>query len=323
MVRTVLGDMNAEQLGVFHAHEHIFLAEGPYTKQNPALCIDDFEKSCQELRRFCAAGGATLTDAQPVGCGRMADALMQAAALTGVNIVASTGFHKLSNYDRSHWMFSLNEDELAALFMDEITVGMYVGADQSRPADRIAARAGVIKTAIDRDRMADPDKRWFAAAAHVSCETGAPLLCHTESVDQGLYLAEWYLRAGVQPDNIILCHLDRTLSDIERHRTIASLGVYLEYDTIGRFKYHDDQGEADLIRQMWEWGYGDSILLGLDTTRERLASYGGAIGLDYLEATFVPLLRVDGVSTEAIDTMLVRNPSRAFSLKGGKPHVIA
>lgn len=314
-VQTVRGLIGASESGHFHAHEHIFMAEGPHTQINPALRIDDFEKSCEELLGFRSIGGSTLVDAQPIGCGRMAEALWEASLKTNVNIVASTGFHKSFYYDESHWLFSMDTDALAHLFSQEIMQGMYVGADAALPSRSINARAGVIKTAIDEERLHNPDKGWFVAAAKASIDTGAPILCHTESTEQGQFLAEFYLEQGVRPDNIILCHLDRSLANIPAHRIIAALGVYLEYDTIGRFKYHDDEGEIRLLRQMIDWGYGSSILLGLDTTRERLLSYGGTIGLTYLSREFIPLMKARNIPQQDIDGMLTSNPFRAFSIK--------
>jgi phosphotriesterase-related protein len=210
---------------------------------------------------------------------------------------------------------------LFELFCQEIRHGMFINADTQPPLESIDAKAGAIKTAIDEDRMEDSSKKWFEAAAEASVVTGVPIICHTESAEQGMYLAEFYLKRGVVPGNIIICHLDRTLVDVNLHREIASLGVYVEYDTIGRFKYHDDVGEARLIAQMIEWGFERSILMGLDTTRERLKSYGGNIGLGYIVQKFIPLMRSLGIPDKPIRRMVVENPAEAFSVKLGAERV--
>ena len=56
---------------------------------------------------------------------------------------------------------------------------------------------------------------------------------------------------------------------------VAGTGVYIEMDTIGRYKYHSDEEEVRLIRMLLDHGHEDRILLGLDTTRKRMKSYGG------------------------------------------------
>ena len=87
----------------------------------------------------------------------------------------------------------------------------------------------------------------------------------------------------------------------------------LDYDTIGRFKYHDDESEIALIRHMIENGHADQLLLSLDTTRERLGAYGGKISLNYIIERFAKLLLDAGVSETEIRRITIDNPKRVFS----------
>jgi 5-phospho-D-xylono-1,4-lactonase len=315
MIQTVRGPIKKEQRGFSHSHEHLFLADGQPAKVNPSLRIDSYSLTVEEMFLFKQVGGNTIVDAQPLGCGRMEEALVQASMETGINIIASTGFHKLAFYPEDHWIFSFNQEQLADVFKRELTEGMYVGTDRDIPTVKIEAKAGLIKTAIDEERVKDKDKKWFYAAAEAAVETGFPIMCHTESESQAVSLAEFYLNKGVSPNQIIVCHLDRTLNGLHVHKELGEQGIFLEYDTIGRFKYHNDEEEAKLIIQMLEWGLEDKILLGLDTTRERMKSYGGDIGLDYIKTTFIPLLKSYGVTKTAIEKMMVHNPFEAFSRK--------
>ena len=57
------------------------------------------------------------------------------------------------------------------------------------------------------------------------------------------------------------------------------------------------------------------LLLSLDTTRERLKSYGGQLGLDYLKTVFLPKLRAHGVSDEQITQITVHNPAAALAIR--------
>ncbi|MED4599222.1 TatD family hydrolase [Paenibacillus validus] len=314
-IHTVLGPIHNEQLGFCHSHEHLFIADGQPARVNAALRIDDIALTIQELLLFKEVGGRSLVDAQPLGCGRMEKSLVLAAQETDTHIVASTGFHKMIFYPSEHWIHTYDEAALYEVFVHELTVGMYTGTDRGEPNDFIDAQAGVIKTAIDEERIQDPEKKWFRAAARAAVETGAPLLCHTESCVQAVQLVDLYRTEGVPANQIIVCHLDRNLGQLEIHKQLADLGVYLEYDTIGRYKYHSDEEEADLIRHMVESGYEDLILLGLDTTRHRLRSYGGTIGLDHLSRRFLPLLQQYGVPEAAVRKMMVHNPAQAFDIK--------
>lgn len=313
MIQTVLGAILPEQLGFCHSHEHIFIAGGQPEKINPVLKIDDFSKSLDELRVFKVSGGKAMVDAQPLGCGRIEQWLVDASEQANVHIIAATGFHKLSFYPESHWIYRFNQDQLAHLFRSEINNGMFVGTDTAEPNNWIPEKAGVIKIAVDQLRIEDPDKRWFEASAQAAKETGVALLCHIESAEQAEWLVDFYLIRGIRPSQLIICHLDRTLDNFELHCRLAKLGVVLEYDTIGRYKYHSDKEEAAWIARMIKLGYGGNLLLGLDTTRARLKSYGGEIGWLYIRESFIPLLHEAGITNQEINVMMVDNPAKAFN----------
>ncbi|MFF2481438.1 phosphotriesterase [Paenibacillus sp. NPDC058071] len=314
-IQTVRGPIDKTQFGFCHSHEHLFLAEGHPSTLNPALHMDEYDKTLAELRMLHDCGGRAVVDAQPLGSGRMEEWLLKVSSESDVHVVASTGFHKLSFYREDHWIHRFDEERLEQIFVHELTQGMYTGTDKGEPSAHIGAKAGIIKTAMDEDRMNDPDKRWFNAAAAAARRTGAPIMCHIESYEQADELVDMYMSRGILAEQIIICHLERSLDKPQNHRKLAELGIYLEYDTIGRFKYHSDEGEAELIRQMMDWGLGNQLLLGLDTTRQRMKHYGGSIGLDYLSQQFLPLLKQYGVTAEQIDRMMIHNPAEAFSFK--------
>ena len=118
---------------------------------------------------------------------------------------------------------------------------------------------------------------------------------------------------GVPPEKMVVCHVDRQAADFAPHDAVAALGVYLDYDTIGRFKYHSDEEEVALIRHMADRGWGDRLLLALDTTAQRLAAYGGEIGLRYLLDTFYPRLAEAGFSAGELSLFSTDNCRRLFA----------
>lgn len=313
-IQTVLGPLPRDQLGFCHSHEHLFLAPGRPAELNPNLRIDDYSLTLAEVREFSELGGRAIVDAQPLGSGRMEAELVRVSQEAGVHIVASTGFHKLAFYRETHWIYRYTREELREVFASELTEGMFVGTDITDPSARIVAKAGVIKTAVDAERMQDPDKRWFEAAADAALATGATLLCHIESAEQALWLCEFYESRGIEPSKIVICHLDRTLDRSDVHRQLAKRGVYLEYDTIGRYAYHSDEEEARWIVSMLEAGLEDRLLLGLDTTRARLRAYGGLIGLAHLSNSFLPLLRGYRAKDSQLRKLMIDNPARAYAM---------
>lgn len=313
IITTIRGDIPASDIGFCHSHEHLFIKNGQPKLMDPSLLLDEYEKTKAEAEMFKRMGGRTIVDAQPVGSGRDASLLLQLAEETDLHILSSTGFHKLGFYPEKHWILETSAEKLASLFIDELENGMFTDGENAWPTERIDARAGLIKTAADFTGTAGPYFRLFRAATLASHKTGAPIMSHTElgygALDQIKLYTDW----GIPEDWLIICHLDRKMENADYLLHVADTGVFVELDTIGRFKYHSDEDEVKLIRMLIDRGHEDQILLGLDTTRKRMKSYGGDIGLDHLQGTFLPLLRESGVTEEQIWKMMHVNPAKAFS----------
>ncbi len=297
----------------FQSHEHLLIGPGRSGEINSALCFCDYEKSLQELKTYSMAGGEALVDAQPVGCGRMAEALRVLSVDSGIVIVASTGFHKMMFYPENHWNFTASEDALTELYLCELTLGMHQDPDLVFPTNRILAKAGQIKTAIEKDEMSRQYEKLFSAAARAAVETGAPLMVHVENGCHPETYLDYLLKKGVRPEQLIFCHMDRACEDLGVHKDFAKAGVFLEYDTIAREKYHSDQRELEIFHEMINSGFEDALLFSLDTTRQRLRSYGGQIGLDYILRSFLEKMKSSGIPQNIIDKISRVNPSRAFA----------
>ncbi len=313
-IRTVMRDVDPDSLGFTQCHEHLMLTKGQSYLCNKALCIDDLSKSRCELERYVQNGGRSVVDAQPVGCNRDSESLAALMDTTGVNIIASTGFHKMAFYPEDHWIKSMSEDRLAELFTDELMRGMFTGTDTEFCPVQHSAMAGIIKTALDSCDLEQPYERLFRAAARAQKATGAPMMVHIENGSDPELLLHFITDLGVSTEKLYFCHMDRACEQMDAFLNVLKAGVTLEFDTIGRFKYHSDVFECDLIKRILDHGYEDLLLLSLDTTRDRLKAYNeNAIGLDYILTHFLPELRQTGVTDLQIGKMTVENPKRILS----------
>ena len=314
VIRTVCGDIPPDSLGHCQCHEHLFIEKGKSCEIVPSLRIDDLEKTSRELVEYKQAGGEAVVDCQPVHCGRMAELLVEASRKSGVHVIASTGFHKIGYYLETAYIFRDDEDSITSLYIREIEEGM-LSSEQSGN-ERISGRAGIVKTAIDRqDAMQNGVyEKLFSAAVNASKATGATISCHIEFESDALGLITGLLKRGVPPGKIILCHLDKARFDFAYHEECLKYGVYLEYDTINRPACHDDVGEAKFIGQILNAGYERQILLGLDTTNRRLRNYGADMGLDYILNDFMPVLKREGIDKRLTDMLLIHNPQEALAI---------
>ncbi len=310
MIRTVLGDIPSDALGHAQCHEHLFIEKGVSFSVNPALYMADAAQTNAELLAYKKSGGGGIVDAQPVYCGRMAGALLNAASRSGVHIVATTGYHKTMFYAPDSPIFLHSEQQLADTFISEVREGMLdvTGA-------RIAAKAGMLKVALDERGNNETYEKLLRSVIYAATQTCAPVLVHTDPNTDVLGLVRKFMDAGVWADRIIVCHLCRSKYDFSYHKEVLSTGAYLCYDSVNRLKYLSHEQLIALVLDMLTGGYDDQLLLSLDTTRERLSAYGGYMGLDYILSTFIPMLREHDVTEQAITAMTVHNAAQALSFQ--------
>ena len=307
-IQTIAGPIDPINLGFCQCHEHLLLKKGKSWEVNNALCIDEPELSLLELKDYRKSGGTSIVDAQPIGCGRMAKELYSLSIRAQVPILASTGFHKLCFYPDNHWLYSISEKELCSLYIRELTEGMYLNCDYGIPQEQIPQKAGIIKTALDVEGLTPCYEKLFCAAAGAQIAVGAPMMIHIEKGANPLMLLEWLKGKRVRPNKLIFCHLDRAIADLSVHETLLAAGAYLEYDTIGRFKYHSDERELEIIKHMVDRGYQNQLLFSLDTTRERLKRYTPeGIGLTYIRDVFLQKMIEAGLPIEVIDDISINN----------------
>jgi phosphotriesterase-related protein len=308
-VMTVLGPLPAARLGVTDAHDHLFL-------RSPALAgheFDDADRAVEEVNEGRAGGIGTIVEMTPIGLGRRPDLMRAVAERTGVNVIAASGFHRDAHYPDGHWVHDAPVQVLVDRIVTDIEQGMHPRDwdDPALPLD--LARAGAIKAGGSYHHVSSSERRRLEAIGEAGRRTGAAVLVHTEVGTYGHELVDLLGSQGLPPERILLAHLDRN-PDAELHAEIASRGVTLEYDTIGRTKYHPDSLVLDLIEAVVERGHLDRIVLGLDLgRRDYFRAWGGGPGLRHLMDAFVPRLR-RRLGDEPVERILVANPARAFAL---------
>lgn len=308
-VMSVLGPRPAAALGVVDAHEHLLL-------DSPALAgkaMTDAGRAIAEVLEAKASGIGTIVEMTPIGVGRRPDLLRAVAEATGVTVVAATGYHRDAHYPAGHWVYDAPVETLAERIAVDLEKGMHP-RDWFDPGLQLdPARAGAIKGGASYHRISPSERRRLEAIAVAGSRTGAAILVHCEVGTAGHEIVDVLMAHGVAADRIALAHLDRN-PDAELHAEIAARGVTLEYDTIGRTKYHPDSVVLDLIEAVASAGHLDRIVLGLDLgSRDYFRSYDGGPGLRYLMDTFVPRLR-RRLGDASAERILVANPARLYAM---------
>ena len=232
----------------------------------------------------------------------MRPGMKRVSEATGIHIIATTGLHKEKFSGRI--VKDKTIDELADRFARDVTEGV----------DGTDIKAGVIKAASSLNTITANEEKVFRAAARAHHMTGAAISTHTEVGTMGLEQIQLLISEGVEPERIIIGHVDRKL-EWDYHLTLWKTGVTLSYDQISKEKYAPDNQRVEFILRAVKAGFGKQIVLGGDLARKSYwPSYGtgGGPGLSYILWRFIPWLRSEGLSEEAIQDLLVRNPARVL-----------
>ena len=313
IIRTVLGDIAADDLGVCYAHEHIVIDRSFVTEQYPDFLLEDVDRIVAELHAFRLSGGCGMVDSMPCGGGRNVAKLAAVSRQSGVHILCPTGVHLEQYYPHGHWTERATVEQLSDIFIDEIEHGIDANDTNGPTLNRTDHKAGLIKVASGLGAIGTREQRVFEAAAIAHGKTGVPILTHTEQGTAALEQLELLSRMSVHPSNVVISHLDRK-PDPTYHREVLSTGVFLEYDSAFRWKTEDNP-TRDLLVDLAGHGYLNQLMLGMDASRSRYwTNFGGSPGLSFLLGPFSQELRDRGWTDQHLNTVFVENPARAYSI---------
>lgn len=303
IIRTVIGDIAPDELGVCLPHEHLLgCPPAPYYQSDPDLILDDLEASTQEAKDLRWTGIDSLVEMTPIDYHRNPDGLKRISEQSKLNIICVTGYLK---------------DKFCAPFVEEMSVdaiAQQMIADIQTGIDDTGIKAGVIKASSSLDTITTNEAKVFAAAAIAQQETGALISTHTEAGTMALEQINLLTNLGVQPNRILIGHLDRNM-DWDYHRQVADRGVYFGYDQISKHKYYPDADRIDFIAFVSANGYESQLMLSMDLARRSdFATYGGQPGHTYFMKNFVPRLHDAGLPEEFINRLIRDNPRNALTI---------
>jgi len=255
-VISVNGPVAVEQMGVVDAHSHVWIEQVSGANLE-GLILDDADAITAELIDYRTAGGGGIVDCQPGGCGRNGRMLRQISQLSGVHIIACTGFHLRRYYAPDGALWQKTDGEAYAVFMDEVQKGLVETRQEEQPV-----YPGFFKIAAEATLSVSPEPLFRAAAA--ACRiSGLAIEMHTEKGSGAEEFLEFFLGQDVSPGRLVFCHMDKR-PDFGLHRELASAGVLLEYDTFVRPKYKPQQNVWPLLQKMVEEGFAGQIALATD-----------------------------------------------------------
>ena len=288
MVRTVLGDIDAGQLGVTYVHEHLIIDSPMVAELFPHIYLPSVEEAVAEAETCRKAGVTTMVDVMPYG-GSYLDKLREVARRTGLQIVASTGLHTEKYYP------------------DDIPI------EAARFSADVAAGCGVFKAATGPEGINPRALQLFTAMAETHLTTGVPIITHCEDGLGAMAQIELLTALGVALNRVVISHTDK-VPDPSYHRDMLDSGVNLEYDQALR-QAAGIQTTPQLLASMVAEGFLPQLMLGTDGARRTLwRTLGGSPGLAYLASEYAEVLDAHGIGQQELRELFVVNPARWLPL---------
>lgn len=321
IIRTVLGDIPLEEMGITDCHDHIIRSGGPEVKQDISFLMDDVSAAKREFKHYLDAGGKTMICMDPIGCGRNVPKMLEVAkAFSEIgNIVMTTGFQKGSNYcPNTSFLATVDAKRIAEMMILEITEGMDIHSYNGPIIERTQAKAGVIKAGTSYRIITKLEQKALEVAAITQQETGCAISMHTDFGTMGIEILGILGDYGANLEKVVLCHMQRNL-DKYYYEQILDKGAVICFDEPNKPQYRPDIVIAENIKWLVGQGYENQIVIGMDGgKKEALGAYmesaGRANGLEYMLTRFVPIMKKVGVSQRVIDKILVENPAQLFSI---------
>lgn len=347
-VQTVLGLIEAEDLGVTLTHEHCILdnsvwfiepsrtserlmARQPVSLENlwwvryhPFSNLDniqnlDEEMAISELSYFKQAGGVTVTDMSNIGYARDPLALASISRATGLNIIMGTGYYVEATYP-STW--EPDEEKLAQGIVHDITAGV----------GDTGLRAGVMGQLGISWPMTEKEKITLRAEVRAQKLTGVAMkVSPGRSPDSAFEAIEVLKSAKADLSRVSIDHIDRTVRVHDTRVKLARTGCYLEYTLTGFEGWYphrvvlaegdprkghmpNDGDRVDEIMALIDEGFLNQVLLSMDISLKTLLRRYGGPGYAHILNNVVPLMRYKGMPEEHIHALLVENPNRFLQI---------
>lgn len=346
-VHTVLGTINAADLGATMSHVHLTLdiscwymppsdpvarqaAEADFTLEKLGeirrnglafqknLRQDDIPLTIREVSEFARHGGGAIVDMDLEGIGRDVPAMIEISKATGVHVIASTGWYIQGAHPPD--VATMSMEELADRMTREILEGI---GDTGVKAGNI----GEIGLSGMPDVPFHPEEeKVLRAAARAQKATGASLTLHPNAhltiygetpVDHFPTYLDILEKEGADLGKVYPSHLG--LFSVSTARKLLERGVgFISYDHFGHEEFCEvlgpgrgftpDRIEVETVMQLLADGYADRVLIGAEVGWKTCYKVNGGWGYSHVLEHIVPWLRACGATEQQVKTMTVDNP---------------
>jgi len=313
IVQTVQGAVEAEELGMVLAHEHLRFRDEAVAAEWPDRYDEqaELDAALEAVEAAKARGVQTIVDPTAMFGGRDVHFMKRVAEQTGVRVVACTGIY---SYDYlPHYFENRDVDAMAEHFVSDLQSGIQ-GSD---------IRAAFLKCAADAPGLTEHVEKIHRAVARASVQTGAPIMAHSmPAVATGPRQVEIFEQEGVDLARVQIAHCGDT-DDVNYIEQLIDKGVYVGLDRYGLEMFLPIDKRNATAAELLRRGHTDHLMISQDycatidwfpAEAEAVFESQGAIRNWSMTLVFdevVPALReCDAMDDQTFHTVFVENPKR-------------
>jgi phosphotriesterase-related protein len=318
-VETVLGPVDASQLGQTLMHEHIFVRSEPAYVSFPHLWDEErwVAEAVERLREVATLGVRTLVDLTVMGLGRDVRLVRRVAEqVPQLNVIVATGIYIYSDDEMPRAFRTYSADRLAELFVRDIREGI----------QGTGIRAAIIKCVTDEPGPTPQVEKVLRAAARAQLRTRVPISTHTHSwTRRGLDQQRIFKEEGVDLSRVVIGHSGDT-DDYDYLVQLMENGSYIGMDRFGVYPvpaaahFPTFEKRVEIVAELCRRGYAERMVLSHDASvcidwfpMEALRVAQPKWHYCHIHQEVLPALRERGVTERQIEQMLVENPRRIFA----------
>jgi phosphotriesterase-related protein len=312
-VETVQGAVDAGELGVVLAHEHVRFRDEAVAAQWPERYDEpaELDAAIEAVAAAKSKGAETIVDATAMFGGRDVRFMKRVADQTGVRIVACTGIY---SYDYlPHYFENRDVDAMADHFVQDIEQGI----------QGTGIKAAFLKCAADAPGVTENVEKIHRAVARASVRTGAPIMAHSmPAIATGPRQVEIFAEEGVELSRVQIAHCGDT-EDIDYIEGLLARGVYVGLDRYGLEMFLPIDKRNATAAELLRRGHAERLVISQDYCAtidwyppEARGVFEGQGAIRNWSMTLVfdevvPALQELGVMDDAtFKTIFVENPRR-------------
>jgi phosphotriesterase-related protein len=312
-VETVQGAVDADELGLVLAHEHVRFRDEAVAAQWPERYDEqaELDAALEAVAAAKSKGVETIVDATAMFGGRDVRFMKQVADQTGVRIIACTGIY---SYDYlPHYFENRDVDAMADHFVADIEHGI----------QGTSIKAAFLKCAADEAGVTENVEKIHRAVARASLRTGTPIMAHSmPAVGTGPRQVEIFAEEGVDLSRVQIAHCGDT-EDLDYIEGLLARGVYVGLDRYGLEMFLPIDKRNATAAELLRRGHAERMIISQDycatidwypAEAKEVFEGQGAIRSWSMTLVFdevVPALRELGVVDDAtFETIFVENPRR-------------